>query len=120
MKTKKQILEEMNASTAKYVVYGYDGVIVERQEAIEDIERMDDDMLGTWREADETELYFYRLNNDGNAVICWKNSGETVTRFEKTKHTVYPVNSELSAYYDHPSGIILSVQDAEYLGIEEE
>lgn len=59
---------------------------------------------------------FYRLDRKGNAVILWT-SGEPVTRIAAN---VYPVGSDLSARYEHPEGIVLSVVDAEMLGIEPE
>ncbi len=60
--------------------------------------------------------YFYRINTDGNAVI-FTEDGEYVTRIDAN---VYPVGSSLSARYDHPEGIVLTINDAEMLGISEE
>ena len=59
---------------------------------------------------------FYRINDDGNAIILHE-SGEMVTRIDAN---VYPVGSDLSARYEHPEGIVLTVEDAEKLGIEKE
>ena len=59
---------------------------------------------------------FYRINNDGNAVI-FENDGSVATRIDAN---VYPVRSNLSARYEHPNGIVLTVADAEKLGIEKE
>lgn len=59
---------------------------------------------------------FYRINDDGNAIILHE-SGEMVTRIDAN---VYPVGSDLSARYEHPEGIVLTVEDAERLGIEKE
>jgi hypothetical protein len=59
---------------------------------------------------------FYRINDDGNAIILHEN-GEMVTRIDAN---VYPVGSDLSARYEHPEGIVLTVEDAEKLGIEVE
>lgn len=58
---------------------------------------------------------FYRLEN-GNARILHE-SGEMVTRIDAN---VYPVGSNCSARYEHPEGIVLTVEDAEKLGIEVE
>ncbi len=58
---------------------------------------------------------FYRIEN-GNARI-FHESGEVVTRIDAN---VYPVGSDLSARYEHPEGIVLTVEDAEKLGIEVE
>jgi len=59
---------------------------------------------------------FYQLDEDGNAVI-FENDGAIATRIDAN---VYPVGSDLSARYEHPEGIILTVEDAQKLGIEEE
>lgn len=59
---------------------------------------------------------FYRLNSDGNAVL-FEDSGEQVTRIDAN---VYPVGSNCSARYEHPEGIVLTVEDAEKLGIVKE
>lgn len=59
---------------------------------------------------------FYRINDDGNAIILHE-SGEMVTRIDAN---VYPVGSDLSARYEHPEGIVLTIADAEKLGIEVE
>ena len=59
---------------------------------------------------------FYRLTDDGNAAIFnWDGSVAI-----KIDANVYPVNSQLSTRYEHPAGIILTVADAEFLGIFEE
>ncbi len=59
---------------------------------------------------------FYRINSDSNAVI-FENDGSVVTRIDAN---VYPVGSNYSARYEHPEGIVLTVEDAEKLGIEVE
>jgi hypothetical protein len=59
---------------------------------------------------------FYRINSDSNAVI-FENDGSAATRIDAN---VYPVGSDLSARYEHPEGIVLTVADAEKLGIEAE
>lgn len=57
----------------------------------------------------------YRIK-DGNAVILWKDGG-AVTRIDAN---VYPIGSNLSARYEHAAGIILTISDAESIGIHEE
>jgi hypothetical protein len=59
---------------------------------------------------------FYRIDDDGNAIIL-EDDGSIVTRIDAN---VYPVGSDLSARYEHPEGIVLTVEDAEKLGIEVE
>jgi hypothetical protein len=56
---------------------------------------------------------FYRINSDGNAVI-FENNGSVAKRIDAD---VYPVGSDLSARYEHPEGIVLTIADAEKLGI---
>jgi len=58
---------------------------------------------------------FYRKKN-GNAQI-FHDSGEAATRIDAN---VYPIGSSLSARYEHPEGIVLSISDAKKLGIPEE
>lgn len=62
----------------------------------------------------ETNEMFYRVDENGNAQILWKESGECVTRIDAN---VYPVDSNLSTRYEHPQGIILTIADAEKIGI---
>ena len=59
---------------------------------------------------------FYRTDTDGNAVIL-NDNGTAVTRIDAD---VYPVGSDLSARYGHPEGIVLTVADAQKIGIEAE
>ena len=59
---------------------------------------------------------FYRINSDSNAVI-FENDGSVATRIDAN---VYPVGSNCSARYEHPEGIVLTIADAEKLGIEKE
>lgn len=58
---------------------------------------------------------FGRVNENGNVAILYAESGEAVTRLDAS---VYPVGSNLSARYEHPSGIILSREDANKLGLQ--
>ncbi len=59
---------------------------------------------------------FYRIDENGNARILYE-SGEPVTRIDAN---VYPIDSSLSTRYEHPNGIVLTIADAEKLGIEVE
>ncbi len=56
---------------------------------------------------------FYRLNIDGNAEIF--DDDGVCTRLDEN---VYPIGSELSARYEHPNGIVLTVADAKMLNIK--
>lgn len=59
---------------------------------------------------------FYRTNTNGNAVVL-NDDGTAVTRIDAD---VYPVGSNLSARYEHAEGVVLTVEDAEKIGIEAE
>ena len=56
---------------------------------------------------------FYRIDKNGNAVIF--EDDDVCTRIDAN---IYPIGSAMSARYEHPGGIILSVEDAESLGIK--
>ena len=58
---------------------------------------------------------FGRIRDDGNIDILYASDGAPVTRIDAD---VYPVESTLSARYEHPRGIVLTREDAESLGIE--
>lgn len=60
---------------------------------------------------------FYRVNEDGNAQILTADEGDPVTRIDAD---VYPVGSDVSARYEHAEGIVLTITDAEKIGIESE
>jgi hypothetical protein len=59
---------------------------------------------------------FYRINEDGNAFI-FHDSGEAVDTIDAN---VYPIDSDLSARYEHINGIVLTIADAKKIGIKEE
>jgi hypothetical protein len=61
--------------------------------------------------------YFYRKNDYGDAVILRASDGSAATRINAN---VYPVMSGLSARYEHPGGIVLTIADAEKIGIYED
>ena len=63
---------------------------------------------------------FYRLDVSGNAII-FDESGENVTRLDLDEFPlIWPVYSDVSAYYEHPAGLLLTVNDAERIGIHNE
>lgn len=55
---------------------------------------------------------------ENGVLLCWRDSGEAVTRLEENMPLAWPVGSDLSAYCEHPEGIILSKEDAEALSVE--
>ena len=59
---------------------------------------------------------FYRINENGNAVIL-NDDGTAATRIDAN---VYPVGSGLSARHERVEGIVLTVADAQKIGIEAE
>jgi len=64
---------------------------------------------------------FYRLDNDGNAVIL-NEDGTQTTRIELDSYigVPYPVGSTVSVLWEHPEGIVLTVEDAERIGVVKE
>ncbi|MBU2527542.1 MAG: hypothetical protein KKC03_13175 [Bacteroidetes bacterium] len=66
---------------------------------------------------------FGRINKDGNVDVLWADEGEPVTRLDEhcggvTLARVWPVNSTVSAYYEHPKGLVLTMEDARKIGLE--
>jgi hypothetical protein len=80
-------------------------------------------IIGTNLSHEETTEMFYRLNEHGNAVILDSDNGLNITQLNIA---AWPIDSEidprltLSTEYNHPEGIVLSVEDAEKLGITHE
>lgn len=58
---------------------------------------------------------FGRLACNGTVSVLYAEDGLPVTQLDAS---VYPVGSNLSARYEHPAGIVLTVEDATALGIE--
>ena len=58
MKTKKEMMEEIEASRSDYITYGDGdlGIPIRREDAIRDIASMDDESIGEgdWEECDST------------------------------------------------------------------
>lgn len=50
-----------------------------------------------------------------NGVAVFEADGSVATRIDAN---IYPVGSSLGARYEHPEGIIISVEDAEKIGLE--
>jgi hypothetical protein len=67
--------------------------------------------------AESFENMFYRTDSSGNAMILFADTGEVVTRLADLNRPPYPIDSDVSVDYEHPNGIVLSVEDAESLGI---
>ena len=61
---------------------------------------------------------FGRVNESGNVDVLYKSEGEAVCKFDETLPTIYPVDSNHSAYYEHPEGITLERADADKIGLE--
>lgn len=57
---------------------------------------------------------FGRINAKGDVSLHHNCDGESVTRIDDH---VYPVGSDLSAMHQHPEGIVLSMEDADEIGI---
>jgi hypothetical protein len=59
---------------------------------------------------------FYRINEDGNAVI-FNDDGYATTKIDANE---YPIGSDLSCRYEHVNGIVLTIHQSESIGIAEE
>ena len=62
---------------------------------------------------------FGRINLENNQIVdvLYSTDGSSVTKIDGAT-TIYPVNSSLSAAYEHANGIQLSIADAQKLGLE--
>ena len=63
----------------------------------------------------ETGEIFGRINADGNVDVLYKDDGSAVTRLNDA---VYPIGSAFSTLHDHPEGIVISIADANNLGMD--
>lgn len=62
---------------------------------------------------------FARKRKDGYYDILAIEDGYPITRLEQGIHPlVWPINSSVSAYYEHPNGLELSLEDVKKLNIE--
>ena len=70
-----------------------------------------------------------KMKNEGEEIYAIKNIDETysllysdngypVTKLDECFPIVWPINSELSAYYEHSEGITLNESDFKKTGIE--
>jgi len=59
---------------------------------------------------------FGRINESGNVMVLHAEDGEPVTRMDDC--AIYPVDSETSVCYEHPEGIVITIDDAKKIGIE--
>lgn len=50
-----------------------------------------------------------------NGVAVFESDGSVATRIDAN---IYPINSSLSARYEHPEGIVISSEDAVKIGLE--
>lgn len=64
--------------------------------------------------SDENGNIFYRVNDNGNADIFYAEDGEAVVSLDEN---IYPVGSDVSARYEHPEGLELTIEDAKKIGI---
>ena len=51
-----------------------------------------------------------------NGIALFHECGEAITQLDV--QGIYPVGSDFSTRYEHPEGIVISVEDATALGIE--
>ncbi len=58
---------------------------------------------------------FGRITDDGDIAVLYVEDGVAVTSLDEN---IYPVGSELSVRYEHPEGIVISVADAESIGLK--
>jgi hypothetical protein len=65
-----------------------------------------------------TNEMFYRVDENGNAVI-FNNDGSAATQIDANVYTIDSDGSK-SVRYEHPEGIILTIEDAEKIGIKKE
>ena len=60
----------------------------------------------------------FGISNDDNTVSLYHcECGEAVTRLDEDMPMVWPVNSDLSGYYEHPNGIIITLDTANSIGL---
>jgi len=69
---------------------------------------------------DGEEVYGLQCKSvEKGVLLCYANSGEAITRLYEGEHPlIWPVDSELSAYYEHSAGIRVTREDAIKLNIE--
>lgn len=56
---------------------------------------------------------------ENGILLAYAEDGVAVTRLNEGEHPLlWPVDSDVSAYYEHPRGIVIERDAAEKLGIE--
>lgn len=66
---------------------------------------------------DDQKIYGVVVEN--GIMLTYASDGVAVTRLYEDEHPLlWPVDTDVSAYYEHPEGIVLKRSDAEKLGIE--
>lgn len=61
---------------------------------------------------------FGRLTPDGDVALFNVEYGDAITQLEMPPTaSIYPINSDLSTDYEHPEGIVISKEDAEFIGV---
>jgi hypothetical protein len=65
--------------------------------------------------SDRYGTFFGRINDAGHVIVLHTEDGTQATQLDAS---VYPIDSELSARYEHANGIIISRKDADALGLE--
>jgi hypothetical protein len=76
--------------------------------SVADMAADDDNTLAVARATVIDDGMFGRLDGDGNVAV-FNADGSAATRIDAN---VYPAGSALSVRYEHPSGIILTAEDA--------
>jgi len=71
----------------------------------------------TFNKEDMKMEIFGRINEDGNVAVLHCSDGSVVTRLDAT---IYPVGSKLSARYEHPQGIVITLEDAARLELTDD
>lgn len=69
--------------------------------------------MGNMRKVDDS--IFGRMNENGDVDILDVDDGEAICRLDAN---VYPVGNDLSVRYEYSNGIVLSLADANLLGIK--
>lgn len=65
--------------------------------------------------SDKHGTFFARPIDAQTVAVLHIEDGEAATRLDAS---VYPVGSDLSARYEHPDGITLSIHDATAIGLD--
>jgi hypothetical protein len=58
------------------------------------------------------------INDETSVAVLHTDTGERVTQLDSSYPILYPVDSGFSTLYEHPNGIILSLDDANRIGLD--